>query len=556
MPPGLKDFLKQMATFWAGLTNVKRSALVLATAGVLTLVWLVPTLANRPRLVPLYPQMSSEDASKVVEKLEASSTPYELLAGGTIVLVPEERRDRLRLEMAAEGLPRSSSVGFELFDKNQFGATEFEQHVNLRRALEGELARSIATVQGVDSARVHLVMPRQSVFISKKEEPSASVVIKLKNPALFGKSEIGAVVHLITAAVPGLSRNRVSLVSTEGHTLHRPTQGDTGLDSDSLVEESQALSGGLESQALAQLERVVGPGGADVRVAVTLDTSTREETKETYQPDRTALRSEHTSSEEIKNQTAGAEGIPGSRSNLPDNDGNAATNTNVAQNTESTTRNSATRNWEVDRAVAKVHTPPGKVARLSVAVLLDGTWKKGADGKEIFEARSEQEVKELTEIVKQAVGFDPLRGDAITVTAAKFARPDPITDTSPLLVWYRDPKTMLAAAALALFVVLMMVVLVWRSKKKKAQKLAEEARRAMERDVPAARLEIPATEGGSAGDAMNPFDPKLITGSGPEAITEIRQKALELAAADPSSTAVVLRAWLDEGQEKPAQAAE
>lgn len=544
MPAGLQEFIKQLSHFWGGLNNVKRTALVLLTTGVLALVWLVPVLAGRPNLVPIYPSMSAEDAAKVVEKLEAGSVPYELAASGTIVLVPEERRDKLRLEMAAEGLPRSNSVGFELFDKSQFGATEFEQHVNLRRALEGELARSIATVDGVESARVHLVMPRQSVFISKKEEPSASVVVKLKNPALFGKQEVAAVVHLVSAAVPGLNRNHISVVSTEGHTLHRPTTSGSGLsdiDSDSLVEESQAIAGNLEAQALAQLERVVGPGGADVRVTASLDTSTREETQETYQPDKTALRSEHTSSEETKNQNAGAEGIPGSRSNLPDNDGNAATNTNVAQNTETTTKNSATRNWEVDRAVAKVHTPPGKISRLSVAVLLDGTWKLGNDKKEIFEARSEQEVKDLTEIVKQAVGFDSLRGDAITVTAAKFARPEPLGESALPKLWYNAEWVMLAALGLLGLIVLLTVTLVWRSKKK-ASKLAAKARQAMTNELAETRQRLLSDE-----DPRLPadaFNIKHITGSGPEALAEIRQKALELAAADPASTAVVLRSWL------------
>jgi flagellar M-ring protein FliF len=547
VPAGVQDFLKQLSQFWAGLGNVKRTALVLATTAVLALVWLVPVLANRPNFVPLYPAMSAEDAAKVVEKLDAASIPYELAAGGTIVLVPGDRRDRLRLEMAAEGLPRSNAVGFELFDKSQFGATEFEQHVNLRRALEGELARSIATVDGVGSARVHLVLPRQSVFISKKEEPSASVVVKLKNPALFGKQEVAAVVHLVSAAVPGLNRNRVSVVSTEGHTLHRPTSG-TGLsdiDSDSFVEESQAIAGSLEAQALAQLERVVGPGGADVRVAATLDTSTREETQETYQPDKTALRSEHTSSEEIKNQTAGAEGIPGSRSNLPDNTGNAATQTNVAQNTETTSRNSSTRNWEVDRAVAKVHTPPGKVARLSVAVLLDGTWKATKDGKEAFEPRSEQEVKDLTEIVKQAVGFDPLRGDAITVTAAKFARPEPLGESAVPKLWYEAPWVMLAALGLLALIVLLSVVLVWR-KSTKAKRLAEQARLAMQNDLARTRERILGETENQRQLSGEAFDIKRITGSGPEAIAEIRQKALEMAAADPASTAVVLRSWLEQ----------
>lgn len=557
MPEGLREFTKQLRTFWGGLTNTKRIALVLATSSVLLLALLLPALSGPRAMAPLYTHLEPEDAAKVVEKLEASGIPYELRAAGSTVLVPEERLYKLRLEMASEGLPKGGSVGFELFDKSQFGATEFEQHVNLKRALEGELSRSIATVSGVEAARVHLVLPRQSVFIAKKEEPSASVVIRLKNPALFGKREVAAVVHLVSAAVPGLNRNRVSLVSTEGLTLHRPSTSEGGLGSETLVEESQTIAGTLEAKANAQLERVVGPSGADVRIAVTLDTSTREETKETYEPDKTALRSEQTSSEEIRNQSGAQAGIPGSRTNLPDASGNV-TQTETNQNLDTTTRNSSTRNWEVDRAVAKIHTPPGRVARLSVAVLLDGTWKKGPGGQEVYEPRPEQEIKDLTELVKQAVGFDALRGDTITVTTARFQRPiiELDTDATPKL-WYREPWMMAAAAGLAALLIVLALVLVWRNKKKEKQLLAAvEAARLKEREQAEAML--PGGAGLEEGGTLNlesAFEPKQM-GGGPDAINKIREKALEIAAKDPSSTAVVLRAWLDEEQPAEEKAAE
>jgi flagellar M-ring protein FliF len=557
MPDGLREIFKQLAAFWAGLSNGKRTALVVMTFAVAGVVGLIPYLSSRPHMVPLYANMEPEDAAQVVAKLESQQVPYELRAGGATILVPEERLYKLRLDMAAEGLPKGSSVGFELFDKSQFGATEFEQHVNLKRALEGELARSIATVEGVHAARVHLVLPRPTVFVAKKEEASASVVVKLKNLDLFGKREVAAVVHLVAAAVPGLSHNHVSVVSTEGLTLHRPTSSELGVGTEGLVEESQSVSSQLEAKALAQLERVVGPGGADVRIAATLDSSTHEETKETFAPEKTALRSEHTSSEEIRNQTPGAEGIPGARSNMPDNNGTQATQATAAQNVDTTSRNSSTRNWEVDRTVAKVHTPPGKVARLSVAVLLDGAWKKGSDGKEVFQPRSEQEVKDLTEVVKQAVGFDALRGDTIAVTAARFARPElEVTEPLKALPWYRAPFVLLAAGALLLLILGLSIYLV-RSRKKREAAKAIEVATAREREL----LETSSLRTGEGADSSNPalgnFDPKLLTGTGPEAISAIRQMALDMAAKDPSSTAVVLRAWLAEGetQEKSGKAA-
>lgn len=180
------DFLSQARKFWASLPNAKRIALVLLGAlGVACAVAL--SALGRERLVPLYSGMEPGDAAAVVQKLEAAQIPYELAVSGTTILVPEDRIHKLRLEMAASGLPKRNSVGFELFDKSQFGATEFEQQVNLRRALEGELSRTIATVRGVSGARVHLVLPKNNAFVARKELASASVVVNLENPDLFEK---------------------------------------------------------------------------------------------------------------------------------------------------------------------------------------------------------------------------------------------------------------------------------------------------------------------------------------------------------------------------------
>lgn len=560
MPDGLKEFSNQVANFWRGLSNPKRFALVVLTSLVLVSVAVVSVLGSRKHLVPLYSGMDPKDAASIVEKLDAQKIPYELASGGTTVLVPEENLHRLRLEMASQGLPKGSAVGFELFDKSQFGATEFEQQVNLRRALEGELARSIGTVEGVESARVHLVLPRSSVFLTKKEQASASVVVNLRNPALFGKREVAAVVHLVAAAVPGLSRGNVSVVSTEGQTLHKPSMGEGAFAGETMAEESAALATQLESRALAQLERVVGPGGADVRVTLTLDPSTHEQTKEVFQPEKTALRSEQASEERVRSQSPGAEGIPGARTNLPDNSGGTMTQATAAQNVESTERNSHTKNWEIDRTVEKVHTPPGSVARLTVAVLLDGTWKKSDKGPETFTPRTKEEVEQLTEIVKQAVGYDQLRGDSITVSAMKFARETP-TDTQgvELVPLWKKPWVLLATIGGVVLAMLLLLVLAFRSRKQK--KLAELA---MQRKM--AELEEAKGKKSSEGSEedlgpdeirrLQMVDPRKLLTGGPDAIAALRSKALELSASDPSTTAVVLRSWLEESSAGGAQAAE
>jgi len=560
MPNGLKEFMKSAAAFWRSLSNPKRFALVLLTSIVLVGVVVLPRLASQKRMVPLYGRMEAEDAAKVVETLEQQKIPYELGVGGTTVLVPEDQLYELRLDMAAAGLPKGNSVGFELFDKNQFGATEFEQQVSLRRAMEGELGRSIATVQGVQTARVHLVMPKASVFIAKKEAASASVVVQLNNPGMFGKKEVSAVVHLVAAAVPGLTRSQISVVSTEGETLHRPTNGEMGaLGTEALSDEAQAVSSQLEAKALAQLERVVGPGGADVRVAVVLDPSTREATKETFEPDTTSLRSEHETQENIRSESPGMQGIPGARSNIPDNDGGEATQATDNKNLDTTNRNSRTRNWEVDRVLEKIHTPPGNVARLSIAVLLNGTWKTQEGGADVFVPRAKEEVDQLSAVVKQAVGFDTLRGDTIEVSATKFAKPEEIEgETAKLPVpWWRHPYVIMGLIGLIVLAILLLLVLVWRSSKSK--RLADQAAVARLEELHQAResAAVAKAEGEGEGEG-DPGEPgalpsaarlkKLLNG-GPEAIAELRQEALQIAGKDPSTTAVVLRTWLEQGDQ-------
>lgn len=560
MPDGLKEFFKNVAAFRRGLSTPKRIALVLLTSMVLGTALIAPHMASKPRMVPLYARVEAEDAAKIVEELEKKQIPYELAAGGTSVLVPEENLYELRLQMASQGLPKGGSVGFELFDKNQFGATEFEQQVSLRRAMEGELARSIATVNGVERARVHLVLPRSSVFITKKEQASASVVVELSNPAMFGKKEVAAVVHLVSAAVPGLSRGQVSVVSTEGETLHRPNNHEFGaLGTEALSEEAQAVEAQLEQKALAQLERVVGNGGADVRVAVVLDASTREETKETFEPDQTALRSEHETQENTRSESPGTQGIPGARSNLPDNDGGEFTRETGSKNLDTTNRNSRTRNWELDRVLEKIHTPPGRVARLSIAVLLNGSWRKAKGAPEIFEPRSQDEVEQLTSVVKQAVGFDELRGDSISVRAVKFARTEGLDLEGPRAVapWWKHPYALVGALAFVVLALLLTVILVIRSSR--AKKLAARAAAARLNELKEAQQTLrPSLDAEQEPALPTGARLKKLLEGGPEAIAELRGEALQIAGKDPSTTAVVLRTWLEQGRtaEPAPQAAE
>ena len=540
MPEKARAFLKQLTDFWASLPTPKRIALVTVVTAVLIGVMAISVLSSRETYGTLYSELATEDAAAIVEKLKTAQVPYRIEGGGTMIQVPEERIPGLRLELASAGLPHGGSVGFEIFDRSKIGATEFEQQVNLRRALEGELARSVMSIDGVKSARVHLVLPERRLFAAREESASASVVVKLENAHNFGRKEVAAVVHLVAAAVPTLSKDRVSVVSTEGVTLHRPTsdtQGGGDL-ADLNAEQARVMAGQLETEAQSQLERVLGPGNADVRVNLWLDNAAREKTEELYEPTKTALRSEHKVEEGVANGDAGVAGVPGAKTNLPDAAGEGpVAEEKPAGGAGGGAVRSQTRNWEVQKVVQKTTTPAGDIRRLSVAVLLNGRYSH----KGVFAAIPPEEVKALEETVKRAVGFNQERGDTVTVQATKFARLDTDEVTGPVGFFTNKPWLPYAVGAAALVLVLATLVLVLRTKKP----LPAPANPAL---VDPLRVLAELNSGAERAEAAAslPAAERQRLLQEPEVAGEIREHALQMAAKDPASAAVVLKAWLSE----------
>jgi flagellar M-ring protein FliF len=527
----LKDvvlsLLRQGRDFWASLSLARRLSLVVVVLGVVVGVLGVSLVATQQTYTYLFTELTPEDASAIAAKLKELKTPYRVEAGGRAIGVPEERVHELRLELAGQGLPRGGGVGFELFDKSHLGATEFEQRINLRRALEGELSRTIGNIAAVQGARIHLVMPEHSVFAMSKQEASASVVLKLRPGRHFGKGEVAGVVHLVASAVPGLAADRVSIVSADGTMLHRPREGAAGaghLSRDGEDREREVAST-LEEQARALLERVVGPGHADVRIGLSLDGASHERTEEHYEPAKTALRSEQKTEEHSAPQAESVAGVPGAASNLPDGTATAAAGPATGGNGS---RTSWTRNWEVDRVTERTTTPAGRVNRLTVAVLVDGAYKTTPGGRE-FVARDKAELDRLAELVKGAVGFNLERGDMIEVACAPFATPD-AQDLGPaptgLFGMAKNGNYLLGGGALAAFLLALVVTLSRRKKPVRG----------------AARL-----PGGKGSDlALPPGQSAPALPSIPRAEPEVvRSRALEIASKDPATAAVILRTWLN-----------
>jgi flagellar M-ring protein FliF len=362
--------------------------------------------------------------------------------------------------------------------------------------------------------------------------------VKLENAHSFGRREVAAVVHLVAAAVPTLSKDRVSVVSTEGVTLHRPSSDTAGGGdlADLSAEQARVMAGQLEADAQAQLERVLGPGNADVRVNLWLDNASREKTEELYEPTKTALRSEHKVEEGVANGDAGVAGVPGAKTNLPDAQGEGPVAEEKPAGGGAGAVRSQTRNWEVQKVVQKTLTPAGDIRRLSVAVLLNGRYTK----KGVFAAVSPDEVKQLEEVVKRAVGFNEERGDTVKVQATQFAKLDSDDVAAPTGL-FSKPWLPYAAAAAALVLVLATLVLVFRTKKPapvvEAPALVDPLR---------VLAELPSGSERAEAAAALPEAERQRLLEEPEVAVEIRAHALELAAKDPATAAVVLKAWLHE----------
>jgi flagellar M-ring protein FliF len=523
-------FLKQIQKLWGSLSTAKRVALLVVASAILVGAIAISAFAGRENWAFLFTDMSAEDAAAVATKLKELKVPYRIEAGGTAVQVPEEKVHELRLELAGAGLPRGGGVGFELFDKSRLGATEFEQRINLRRALEGELSRTIGTIGSVQSARVHLVLPETSVFALSKQAASASVVLRLRQGRAFSKGEVAGIVHLVAAAVPGLSEDRVSIVSADGLTLHRPrADGGPSADATTQEERERELAAALEEKARAIVEHAVGPGKADVRVTALLDTASREKTEEHYEPTKTALRSEQKTEERSATDGATVAGVPGAVSNRAD----STTPPETPPGAGSAWRTSWTRNWEVDRVTQKTVLPSGTIAHLSIAMLVDGRYENGK-----YLARPKEELDRLGALVRGAVGFDATRGDVIQIESAEFAVADATPNVPPPPISPFKKPYVLPAIGAAAMLAIAVLVLVWRSKAKKAAaKRAEEAEAA----------EGLALEGGTeaaqlAGGAVTPALPGRTRTADADLV---RDKAFELALQDPATAAVILREWLN-----------
>ncbi|MCU0684275.1 MAG: flagellar M-ring protein FliF [Polyangiaceae bacterium] len=536
LPPAVLSNLGRVAATFRSLPRPARIlAITTAAAGLLIALWL-GWHSSHEEYGTLFSGLDREDAAALVTKLKESKVPYRLVAEGSTVEVPASKLHELRLELASAGLPRGGGVGFESFDKMRLGASEFEQRVLYRRALEGELGRTIGSLGAVRTARVHLVLPERSVFVARQEQATASVVLGLRSGRQLGAGEVGGIVHLIASSVPNLSAERITVVSSDGTTLHRPRRpgadGADGGGGDGEVSPARALETTLEDRARAMLERVFGAGHVDVRVSADFDTTKIERTEDHFDPAKSVLRSEEGSLEKVGKDDSIA-GVPGAESNLPTGVAPAGS---AAPADGSITRQSHTRNFEVDRVSEKRVSLGGGVRRLTVAVVVDGV--PGAGPNALPQPRSREELAMLTGLVRSAVGADEKRGDVVTVESVPFTNFDvpvvpestPLLDKLPPSARRYVPYVGVGVAVLVVFGATMIALR--RSRKRSREEAARWAQ------LPGSP-EAHQLEAGEPGSEDAPADGRVL--------------AQDRAARDPATAALVLRHWLGTvGGEAPA----
>jgi flagellar M-ring protein FliF len=407
----IQSLITQVRDFLAGLPPGRRASFLALSGAVLAGTFALLLWVQRPQYAVLFSKIEPSDASPVVEYLKGAKIPYRLTDDGTTIEVAKSALYEARMAVAARGLPQGGAVGFEIFDKQTLGMTDFVQRLDFQRALQGELARTIGSLASVEAARVHLALPERSLFVAEERRPSASVVLKLRPGRTLTEDQVDGIANLVASSVERLAPSDVTIVDVNGQVLSsdRARARERG-PADAMRAYQAEIEQAYVDRIESMLERALGPGHAVARVTATLDLAQVERTEELVDPDRSAVKSEKRNVETNQTTTASGQASVG------------AALTNEATSTEekgpSSQREDQVLSYEVSRVTSRRVEPMGGIKKLSVAVLIDGV-ASGEGAKELV-PRSAEELARYEELVKRVVGFSEERGDQIEVLSAPF----------------------------------------------------------------------------------------------------------------------------------------
>lgn len=422
-----------MPDFFKGVGAARFGAMAGVAAALTAFFLYVAGVISEPSKSILYAGLETREAAQVTAKLDAMNVKYDTRGEGTI-LVPSDQVTKLRMQLASDNLP-AAGVGYEIFDKSDtFGATSFTQNINRLRALEGELSRSIQTIGGIQSARVHLVIPEREIFSREAQLPSASIVLKTRGR--LDRGQVEAIQHLVAAAVANMDSRRVAIVDDHGELL-AGGDGKSGAEVGAADQErnTQTFEDRLRQRVEGIISSVVGAGRVRVQVSADMNYNHVSETSESYDPDSKVVRSSQTVEQNSSDSQAdGAANAVSVANALPN--AQVPPTTPGGGDKSSSTRNEETTNYEISKTVKTSTLEGGEVKKLSVAVVVDGVVATGADGKTSYKPRTEKEMAQIEALVKSAIGFDAKRGDLVQVSNMEFARLDAgpmVPEDAPML---------------------------------------------------------------------------------------------------------------------------
>jgi flagellar M-ring protein FliF len=421
----------QLKAIFGNLSPARLLTLFIILAGTVAGLVFLMNWATRPDYQYLYTNLTQEDAAAIVAQLKDKKVPYAIEANGTAVLVPRDQLYEVRLEMAAQGLPQGSGVGFEIFDNAKLGMTEFIQNVNYQRALQGELSRTINRFEEVEGSRVHIVIAPKSLFIEEEEPSTASVIVRLRRGHKLTQPQVNSIVHLVSSSVARLAPEQVTVVDNFGNMLAGfKEKTNIGQASGDQLAYQRQVENDLEDRVRSMLESVLGRNKAIVRVSCDLDFLQQEQTEEMYLPENRVVRSEQVMNETSNSTDVIPVGIPGLGSNLiAEGQGGV-----VPGGNQGFLRQDKTMNYEVGKVIKRMVLPVGSIKQMSVAVVVDGAYPEGASkgkrGSLTYVPRTPEEMAKIENLVKRAVNYDAERGDKVEVANISFET-NTLTETVP-----------------------------------------------------------------------------------------------------------------------------
>ncbi len=407
----------------------------------------------------LYGDLDPQDSGQIIQTLQSKNIPYDIKAGGKQIFVPGDQVLQLRVSLAESGLPGGGSVGYEIFDNNQgIGTTNFVQNINLVRALEGELARTIGAMRNVRGARVHLVMPRRELFSREKQEASASVVLQVQGSSRLNNEQVQAIQHLIAAAVPSMDPQKISVLDDRGQLLARGNGDSTSAAAGTADEMRVGFENRMRQAIIELLERTVGLNRVRAEINAEIDYDRVVENAEIFDPDSQVARSTQTVQENENSSENDDQDTVTVQNNLPETEATAAgTGTSAASQVS---RTEETVNFEITKTIRNRVKESGQIKRLSVAVLVDGKYIENDDGDKVWQPRAADELAQLETLVKSAVGFNEQRGDSVEIVNMQFVKLEPLEfDDGSLFLGISKEEFMQLAEILVLAVVGLLVIL-------------------------------------------------------------------------------------------------